>query len=144
MSQFDFGKQSNIQYGYVSYAATSTNTNVNSGAIDTAGYAGAAIGLVLGEVGGGASTINTGNGFKLGLYESDDNTRANATAIASGRIINASDEAVAENTTVLYSVAPTKRYLFGEFTKTNASAGATNANFAVVGFLGFPNDAPTS
>lgn len=144
MSQFDFGQQSNVQYGHVTYVATSTNTNVNSSAIDTAGYAGAAIGLVLGEVGGGASTINTGNGFKLGLYESDDNTRANATAISTGRIINASDEAVAENTTVLYSVAPTKRYVFGEFTKTNASAGATNANFAIVGFLGFPNDAPTS
>ena len=44
MSSFDFGQQSNIQYGHVTYVATSTNTNVNSVAIDTAGYAGAAIG----------------------------------------------------------------------------------------------------
>ena len=144
MSQFDFGKQSNIQYGHVTFAATDTNTNVNSLAIDTAGYAGAAIGLVLGEVGGGASTINTGNGFKLGLYEGDTNVRSAASAVSASRIINASDEATAENTTVLYSFAPTKRYVFGEFTKTNAAAGATNANFAVIGFLGFPNDAPTS
>ena len=144
MSIFDLGKQSNVQYGHVTFAATDTNTNVNSAAIDTAGYSGAALGLVLGEVGGGAATINAGNGFKLGLFESDDDTIGNATAIAASRIINASDEAAAENTVVLYSVAPTKRYIFGEFTKTNAAAGATNANFAIVGLLGFPLSAPTS
>ena len=144
MSQFDLGQQSNVQYGHVTYVATDTNTNVNSTAIDTAGYAGVALSLVLGELGGGSTTINAGNGFKLGLYESDDNTRANATAVAANRIVNATDEATAENTVVLYSFAPTKRYVFGEFTKTNAAAAATNANFAVVGVLGFPNDAPTS
>lgn len=144
MSQFDFGKQAAIVYGHETFAASSTNTNVNSVAIDTAGYAGAAIGLVLGPVGGGATTINAGNGFKLGLYEGDTNVRSAATAVPASRIINGSDEVVAVNTTVLYSFAPTKRYVFGEFTKTNASAGATNANFAIVGVLGFPNDAPTS
>lgn len=144
MSQFDLGQQSNVQYGHVTYAATDTNTNVNSTAIDTAGYAGVAVALVLGKLGGGVTTINAGNGFKLGLYESDDNTRANATAVAASRVVNETDEATAENTVAYYSVAPTKRYVFGEFTKTNAAAAATNANFAVVGVLGFPNDAPTS
>ncbi len=144
MSSFDLGQQSNVQCGHVTFAASDTNTNVNSLAIDTAGYSGAALGLVLGEVGGGAATINAGNGFKLGLYEGDTNVRSAATAIAASRIINASDEASAENTTVLYSIAPTKRYVFGEFTKSNAAAGATNANFAIVGVLGFPLDAPTS
>jgi len=144
MSLFDLGQQSEVKYGHVTFAAADTNTNVNSVAIDTAGYSGAALGLVLGEVGGGAATINAGNGFKLGLYEGDTNVRSAATAIAASRIINASDEASAENTTVLYAIAPTKRYVFGEFTKTNAAAGATNANFAIVGVLGFPLDAPTS
>lgn len=144
MSQFDFGQQSNVQYGHVTFAAQSTNSNVNSQAIDTAGYSGVAVALVLGELGGGNTTINTGNGFKLALYESDDDTRANATAVAANRIVNESDEATAENTVAYYSFAPTKRYVFGEFTKTNAAAAATNANFAVVGVLGFPNDAPTT
>jgi len=144
MSQFDLGQQSNVQYGHVTFAAQSTNTNVNSQAIDTAGYAGVALALVLGEIGGGNTTINTGNGFKLALYEGDTATRSAATAVAANRIVNATDEATAENTVAYYSVAPTKRYVFGEFTKTNAAAAATNANFAVIGVLGFPNDAPTS
>jgi hypothetical protein len=37
----------------------------------------------------------------------------------------------------------TKRYLFPEVYKQNASAILSNANVAVAGFLGFPETAPT-
>lgn len=138
---FDFGQQSNVQWSAV-LTGGSTNANANGSAIDCAGFSGVSVALIVGATGTASAALNTANALTLGFREGDDTDVANATALASGNIIK-SENATSFNSVAHYSIRPTKRYVFPEVRKTNASATHTNANVAVAGFLGFPNSAPT-
>lgn len=138
---FDFGQQSNVQWSAV-LTGGQTNANANGSAIDCRGFSGVSVALIVGHTGTATAAMGGSNGLTLGFRESDDTTVANATALSADNLIK-TESAFAFNTVAHYSLRPTKRYVFPEVRKTNASNVLTNANVAVAGFLGFPNSAPT-
>lgn len=141
MSLFDFGQQSNVQWSTV-LTAGATNANVNGSAIDTFGFSGVSVALIVGGKGTATDGMNAGNGLGLAFYEGDDTSISNASRLSADNLIK-SEFATAVNTVAHYSMRTTKRYLFPEVYKQNASAIFSNANVAVAGFLGFPETAPT-
>lgn len=141
MSLFDFGQQSNVQWSTL-LTAGATNANVNGSAIDTFGFSGVSVALIVGGKGTATDGMNAGNGLGLSFWEGDDTSISNATRLSADNLIK-SEFATAVNTVAHYSVRTTKRYLFPEVYKQNASAIFSNANVAVAGFLGFPETAPT-
>lgn len=131
MASFDFGSISAYRFGF--YGQVNAGTNANTAAIDTQGFEGVAIVTSLGS----ANTTAANTNVSVTLLESDDNTNANATAIASNFIIENQD--IDSNVgTWKASFKPSKRYVFARVAST-----ATNANIAIVGALGFPHNAPT-
>lgn len=138
---FDFGQQSNVQWSAV-LTGGQTNANANGSAIDCRGFSGVSVALIVGHTGTSTAALGVGNGLTLGFRESDDTTLANSTALSADNLIK-TESATSFNSVAHYSLRPTKRYVFPEVRKTNASNVLTNANVAVAGFLGFPNSAPT-
>jgi len=138
---FDFGQQSNVQWSAV-LTGGQTNANANGSAIDCRGFSGVSVALIVGHTGTATADMGVGNGLTLGFRESDDTTLANSTALSADNLIK-TENATSFNSVAHYSLRPTKRYVFPEVRKTNASNVLTNANVAVAGFLGFPNSAPT-
>jgi hypothetical protein len=141
MSLFDFGQQSNVQFS-LSALGGATNANANGSAIDTFGFSGVSAALIVGGKGTATDGMNVGNGLLLSFWEGDDTTIATATRLSADNLIK-SEVATAVNTVAHYSVRTTKRYLFPEVHKQNASGIFSNANVTVAGFLGFPETAPT-
>lgn len=141
MSLFDFGQQSNVQWSAV-LTAGSTNANVNGSAIDTFGFSGVSAALIVGALGTSGAVMNAGNGLGLAFREGDDTNVANATRLSADNLVK-SEFATSFNSVAHYSARTTKRYLFPEVYKQNASAILSNANVAIAGFLGFPETAPT-
>jgi hypothetical protein len=133
MASFDFGSVS--AYKLASYGVVGSNTNTNTGAIDTQGFEGVALVSVV-----GAGNLNAAADLSISVQfsEGDDTNVSNASAIASNYII--SNPVLGEsNVAVKASIKPSKRYLFAKYIPTtNASA-----NIASVGALGFPHEAPT-
>lgn len=138
---FDFGQQSNVQWSTV-LTGGQTNANVNGSAIDCSGFSGVSVALIVGHTGTTGAVLNTGNALVLGFREGNDTNVSNATALSAGNLIK-TENATAFNSVAHYSIRPTKRYVFPEVRKTNATAILSNANVAVAGFLGFPLSAPT-
>jgi len=138
---FDFGQQSNVQWSTTATGGA-TNANVNGSAIDCAGFSGVGVALIVGAKGTGTDGLNTGNGLALAFREGDTTVIGASTALSASNLIK-SEVATAVNTVAYYSIRPTKRYVFPEIYKQNASAIFSNANVAVVGVLGFPTSAPT-
>lgn len=141
MSLFDFGQQSNVQWSTV-LTGSQTNANVNGSAIDTKGFSGVSVALIVGGKGTTTDGINAGNGLGLSFWEGDTTSIAAATRLSADNLIK-SEFATSVNSVAHYSVRTTKRYLFPEVYKQNATATNSNANVAVAGFLGFPETAPT-
>lgn len=131
MASFDFGSISAYRFGF--YGQVNAGTNVNTEAIDTQGFEGIALVTALGS----ANTTAANTNITVDIFESDDTTNANATALASN-FITAKEEVDSNVGAWKISFKPTKRYVFGRVTATN-----TNANVAVFGALGYPNNAPT-
>ena len=142
MSLFDFGQQSNVQFS-LSAVGGATNANVNGAAIDTFGFSGVSAALLVGGKGTTTDGMNAGNGLLLAFWEGNDTNISNATRLSSDNLVK-SATATAVNSEALYSVRTTKRYLFPEVYKQNASGIFSNANVTVAGFLGFPETAPTT
>ena len=138
---FDFGQQSNVQWSAL-LTGGQTNANVNGSAIDCKGFSGVGVALIVGHTGTASAALNTANALVLGFRESTDTNISNATALSAGNLIK-TENATAFNSVAYYSIRPTKRYVFPEVRKTNATATHTNANVAVAGVLGFPLSAPT-
>lgn len=133
MANFDFGQLTAFAVGYKPQSKAFTTANVNSDAMDTAGFEGISVVTAVGD-----SNIGTNN-VSVVWWESDDNTRANATALSTDRVI-VNEEINASNTTFKAAVAPVKRYLFAEFDPD----AACYANIAMVATLGLPHDVPTT
>ena len=142
MSLFDFGQQSNVQWSALLTGGT-TNANANGSAIDTATFSGVGVALVGGAKGDATGAINVGNALRLAFREGDDTNVANATRLSAANLVKTED-LTAVNTVAYYSIRPTKRYVFPEVYKTNATSVTSNVNVAIVGVLGFPNNAPTN
>lgn len=138
---FDFGQQSNVQWSLTATAGA-TNANVNGSAIDCRGFSGVSVALIVGAKGTATDGINAGNGLGLSFWEGDTTSIGAATRLSAENLIK-SEFATSVNSVAHYSLRPTKRYVFPEVYKQNASAIFSNANVAVAGFLGFPNSAPT-
>jgi hypothetical protein len=133
MASFDFGKIS--AYKLAHYGVVGSNTNTNTGAIDTKGFEGVAFVSV---VGAGNLNAEADLSISVELSEGDDTNVSNATAILAKYVID-NPLLGASNIAVSASVKPSKRYLFAKYVPTtNASA-----NIATVGALGFPHNAPT-
>ena len=126
MSSFDFGGISAYKFGL----AVDTSANVNSVAIDTAGFEGVAIVGVSGD-----GTLSSTNKFSFSFVESDDTNISNASAVAEADAL----AIVATNSAVWASVRPIKRYVFAQL----VAEGSASANIAVLGALGYPHNAPT-
>lgn len=107
--------------------------NINSLAIDTAGYESFCLAVTTGS----GNTNGTITAAVTG-YESDDNTRANATAIPANRVtynpvINNS------NATFQFNWVPVKQYVFAEVDP----AATFGSPISAVAILGDPANAPT-
>jgi len=142
MSLYDFGQQSNVQFS-LSLTGGGTNANANGSAIDTFGFSGVSAALLVGGKGTATDGMNTGNGLLLAFWEGSDTNISNATRLSSDNLVKTATASTV-NTEALYSVRTTKRYLFPEVHKQNASGTFSNANVTVAGFLGFPETAPTT
>ena len=132
MALFDLGQQIKATPAIVPVSVTTTN--VNSVAVDTSGYYAVAFVSTVGT-GNTNATINAVHHF----YESDDNTRGNATAVSASRVIT-NPVLNASNAAFTASVVPTKRYIF---TELDPSAAFTSL-VSVTAILGYPAEAPTS
>lgn len=141
MSLFDFGQQSNVQWSTTATGGA-TNANINGSAIDTFGFSGVSVALIVGGKGTATDGMNTGNGLGLAFREGDTTVIGASTALSADNIIK-SEFASTVNSVAHYSIRPTKRYVFPEIYKRNSAGIFSNANVAVAGFLGFPNQAPT-
>lgn len=132
MASFDLG--SVIKGAPAVVPQTVGVANINSVAVDTAGYESVAF---VADVGSGNTnaTINV----VMKFYESADNTRANATAIDSNRIIK-NPVLNASNSSFTASVVPIQRYVFVELDPGAAFGSAAS----VTAVLGNPLEAPTS
>jgi hypothetical protein len=132
MANFDFGQVTAFSLALKPQLVTTSN--VNTAAIDMAGFEGVSIATITGE-----GTINATVNVALTFYEGDDDTRANATALASSRVL--SNPVVNSNATAFKAVVvPTKRYLFAELDPT----ASHSCNLAVVATKGYPTEAPTT
>lgn len=130
MASFDFGSISAYKLGYVGELEAGTTNTV---AIDTQGFEGVALVTALGDANTAAGDTN----IVISILEGDDTNISNATALASNFIV--SNPAVDSNVGVWKATfKPYKRYVFGR-----AVATATEGNIAIIGALGFPNNAPT-
>jgi len=133
MASFDFGSIS--AYTVAQFGVVGSNTNTNTGAVDTQGYEGVA---VVHAVGAGNLNAEADLSVSVLFFEGDDTNISNASALPSNYIIS-NPVLGASNVAVWASVKPSKRYLFAKYVPTtNASA-----NIATVGALGFPHKAPT-
>lgn len=141
MSLFDLGQQSNVQFS-LSALGGATNANVNGAAIDTFGFSGVSVALITGGKGTATDGMNVGNGLLLAFREGDTSVIGASTALSAENLIKSAVVSTV-NSAGLYSIRPTKRYVFPEVYKQNAAGIFSNANVTVVGFLGFPNEAPT-
>jgi hypothetical protein len=133
MASFDFGSVS--AYKLASYGEVGSNTNTDTGAIDTQGFEGVALVSVVGE-----GNLNAAADLSISVQfsEGDDTNVSNASALESNYII--SNPILGEsNVAVKASVKPYKRYLFAKYIPTTNAT----ANIASVGALGFPHNAPT-
>ena len=139
---FDFGQQSNVTFSLFGTGGT-TNANSNGVAIDTAGFSGLGVALIGGLKGDATGAINVGNALTLAFREGDDTNVQNATRLSAANLIKTED-LTSTNAVAYYSLRPTKRYVFPEVYKTNATSITSNVNVSVVGVLGFPNQAPTT
>jgi len=133
MASFDFGQITSYAVAITPRSGT-FSANINSVAVDTADFEGVAVVTSIGD-----SNIGTANDVTLSFYESDDNTRANATAVAAARVIY-NPTLDSTNTAFWASVVPEKRYLFAEF----VPAAAVAANVAVTAALGYAKTVPTT
>lgn len=132
MASFDLG---NVIKGAPAIVPQTVGvTNINSLAVDTAGFESVAF---LATVGSGNTT--TTNSAILAFKESDDTNVANATAVASGRVVK-NPTLNASNATFTASVVPVKRYVFAEL-DPSATFGSV---VAVTAVLGNPLEAPTT
>jgi len=133
MASFDFGSVTDYKFAL----ASDVTANGNTVAIDTAGFEGVAFVTSV-----GTSNLNAAAGqtIAVSFLESDDTNISNATAVDSGRVVS-NDVVNASNTAFQASVVPTKRYLFGSLTISDANV---SANVHCLGALGFPHNAPTT
>jgi hypothetical protein len=132
MASFDLGNR--IKGAPAIVPQTVGVANINSLAVDTQGFESVAF---VATIGTGNTTAT--NSAAMFFYESDDNTRANATAVAAGRVIeNPTIDAASSAFTA--SVVPTKRYVFVEL-DPSASFGSAGS---VIAILGNPQNAPTT
>ena len=139
---FYFGQQSNVSFSLFGTGGT-TNANANGVAIDTKGYSGIGVALIGGLKGDATGAINVGNALTLAFREGDDTNVQNATRLSAANLIK-SENLTDTNSVAYFSIRPTKRYVFPEVYKTNATSITSNVNVSVVGVLGFPNEAPTT
>ena len=132
MASFDLGNR--LKGASAIVPQTAGVANINSLAVDTKGFESVAFVATVGS-GNTNATINA----VMAFYESDDNTRANATAVAAGRIIE-NPTLNASNTTFTASVVPTKRYAFVELDPAATFGSAVS----ITAILGDPHNAPTT
>ena len=131
MASFDLGNK--IKGAAALVPQTAGVANINSLAVDTQGFESVAFVATVGS-GNTSATINA----VMAFYESDDNTRANATALSASRIIE-NPTLNAANTTFTASVVPTKRYAFVELDPAATFGSAVS----ITAILGDPHNAPT-
>jgi hypothetical protein len=124
MASFDLGNR--IKGAPAIVPQTVGVANINSLAVDTSGFESVAFIANIGT-GNTSATINA----VMFFFESDDNTRANATAVASGRIIE-NPILNASNATFTASVVPAKRYVFVELDPA-ATFGSPASITAILG-----------
>jgi hypothetical protein len=132
MASFDLGNK--IKGASALVPQTVGVANINSLAVDTKGFESVAFVATVGS-GNTSATINAAMFF----YESDDNTRANATALSASRIIE-NPLLNASNATFTASVVPTKRYAFVELDPVATFGSAVS----ITAILGDPHNTPTT
>ncbi len=132
MASFDLG---NVIKGATAIVPQTVGVaNINSAAVDTAGFESVAF---IAIVGTGNTTAT--NSAVLAFYESDDTNVANATAVAAGRVIK-NPTINAASAAFTASVVPVKRYVFAEL-DPSATFGSV---VGVAAVLGNPLEAPTT
>ena len=132
MASFDLGNV--IKGAPAIVPQTAGVANINSVAVDTAGFESVAFVATVGS-GNTNATINA----VMSFYESDDTTRANATALAASRVIK-NPTLNNSNAAFTASVVPVKRYLFVELDPAATFGSAVD----ITAILGNPLDAPTA
>lgn len=132
MASFDLGNR--IKGAAAIVPQTVGVANINSLAVDTSGFESVAFVATVGS-GNTSTTINA----VMSFYESDDNTRANATAVATGRVIE-NPLLSASNASFTASVVPAKRYVFVELDPAATFGSAAS----ITAILGDPRNAPTT
>lgn len=132
MASFDLG---NVIKGTAAVVPqTAGVANINSVAVDTQGFESVAFVASVGT-GNTNATINA----VMAFYESNDTTRANATALDAGRVIK-NPTINASNASFTASVVPIKRYVFVEVDP----AATFGSALSVTAILGNPHEAPTA
>ena len=132
MALFDLASRIKPVFGFTSTVGTA---NVNTVACDTAGFESVTVAFSA-----GTGNIDENIYAVPYLYESDDNTRANATAVPVVRIDNVPNVNEA-NTTFWASFVPVKRYVFAEIDPVGGHMGTPiTATF----ILGDAHDQPTT
>jgi hypothetical protein len=131
MASFDLGNQIKGAPAIVPQAVGVAN--VNSLAIDTAGFESIAF---VATVGAGNTTAT--NSAVMFYWESNDNTIGNATRVDADRVIE-NPTLNAANATFTASVVPTKRFVFVELDPAASFGSAVS----VTAILGDAHNTPT-